>query len=93
MTRKNIARDGAAKTPTPIKAHDGMRFVTALPDGRKAAAHGFTKTSFANPLDDSKLITAPTREKNPAPVAVSPGQRSRTAPGGVDKSARLPGKV
>jgi hypothetical protein len=85
-------RNGAPKKPTPITPHPGMRFVERLPDGSKATAVGFTKTNFAHPIDDELMIHKPTVEKQLAPVETKSGMRSRIAPGGIDKSARLPGK-
>jgi hypothetical protein len=41
-----IATKGAAKKLAPPISHPGMQFSEVLPDGRRATAQGFSKTSF-----------------------------------------------
>jgi hypothetical protein len=70
----NIARDGAPKRMHPVSVHNGM---TERQQALKGMQHANAVAPDANPA--SPLSKEPGR-KTFAPVAVSPGMRSRTAP-------------
>jgi len=72
MAKKNLALDGAPKRLTPIIIKNSQFHMS---NGQLIA--GISKTQAANPLDDSKLVTSPTKEKNLAPVNITPGMRRR----------------
>jgi hypothetical protein len=68
----NIARDGAPKRLHNCPIHGGMY---TLRNGQMIG--GISRTQAAHPLDDSRIVTAPTAEKVLGPVGIKPDQRSR----------------
>jgi hypothetical protein len=70
----NIARDGAAKHVHPVMVHGGM---TERQLALKGMQHANAVAPDANP---ESPLTKEAGRKTYAPVAVSPGMRSRTAP-------------
>jgi hypothetical protein len=70
----NAARDGAPKRMHPVSVHNGM---TERQQALAGMQHANAVAPDANPA--SPLTKEPGR-KTYAPVAVSPGMRSRTAP-------------
>jgi hypothetical protein len=97
--------DGSASTPTGTRKDGFEPSSAALPSHPDASFHdhvagigkvqvaGMSRTKFAHPIDDSKMVTAPTVEKRLAAVLTTPGTRQRNNPNGVDKAARLPSRT
>jgi hypothetical protein len=74
MVSEKIGRDGkiSKRGLGPIALHGGMYH---LRNGQMI--RGVSRTQAAHPIDDSKIVTAPSVEKRLAPVEIVPGQRSR----------------
>jgi hypothetical protein len=87
MTKKNLARDGSPKKLQPVTVNGGSYHMR---NGQLIA--GISRTQAAHPLDDTPLVTSPSVGKRLAPVAITPGMCSRTAPNDARLAPRSPRK-